>query len=80
MFVMTTITIDQPIKFNKTHFEDPLEAAHFLLRWTIKQAKSQQISTKIPKKSQYQIAKEDLANGINTISLESYMTKRWLTI
>ena len=56
MFVMTTITIDQPIKFNKTHFEDPLEAAHFLLRWTIKQTKSQQKSTKIPKKSQYQIA------------------------
>lgn len=75
---MTTITVDTPVKLKKTHFSSPLEAGEFFLKMAIQQAKKDTKSTST-KKSQYQIAMEDLEAGKNTISLSDYMQKRWLT-
>jgi hypothetical protein len=72
---MTTITIDTPLKLKKTHFRDPLEAGEFFLKIAVQQAKKAN-KPRQPKKSQYQIAMEDLEAGRNVISLSDYMQKR----
>jgi|GEM_PF-3581368 len=71
---MTTITVDTTIKLKKTHFTSTLEAGEFFLKVAIQEAKKQ--TTKASKKSQYQIAMEDLEAGRNTMSLSDYMKQR----
>lgn len=77
LIIMTTITIDTPVKLKKTHFTSPLEAGEFFLKMAIQQAKKQS------NKSQYQIAMEDLEAGRNIVTQEQLLAKlaqRWVTL
>ncbi len=72
---MTTITLDSPLKFTKTHFTNEAELMYYIAKLQLKKISSKKTTTK---NSQYEIAINDLKNGVNTISLSDYMQKRWI--
>jgi hypothetical protein len=53
---MTTITLDTPLHLKKTHFRDPTELMYYFAGLQLQLQKKQ-----LKKKSQYDIAMEDLA-------------------